>query len=130
MKNQNNYKHITDNEIYARFLCFFIRNSDIENLHVGKFPKSKVGDFSDVEVHTPYGVIPWNKISRISEEEMRQLMLNFEKQITLALTSLNTLKKNFNKDDLIKFLEKEYVINGVSWDMPSLTDGEITPRDS
>jgi hypothetical protein len=33
--------------------CF--RNSELENLHAGKFPSSRTGDYSDVKVASPYG---------------------------------------------------------------------------
>jgi hypothetical protein len=49
------------------------RNSSIESLHSGTFPTSKVGDFSDVKVVSPFGEIPWNSLSRISDEEMKKL---------------------------------------------------------
>lgn len=54
--------------------CF--RNSVLEDLHAGKFPDSKCGDYSDVVVHTPYGVIPWNDLSRFDDAEMKALMIN------------------------------------------------------
>jgi hypothetical protein len=44
-------------------LC--VRNTCIEDLHAGIEPSSQAGDFSDVKVVTPYGEIPWNKLSRI-----------------------------------------------------------------
>jgi len=37
------------------FECF--RNTELENLHAGKFPSSKTGDYSDVKVVSPYGEI-------------------------------------------------------------------------
>ena len=48
-----------------------VRNTGIEGIHSGIEPASAAGDFSDVKVVTPYGEIPWNKTSRISNEEMR-----------------------------------------------------------
>lgn len=52
--------------------CF--RNSILEDFHAGKVPDSKCGDYSDVVVHTPYGEIPWNELSRINDAEMKLLM--------------------------------------------------------
>ena len=49
------------------------RNTSVENLHCGTFPGSRTGDSSDVKVVTPYGEIPWNKLSRISDQEMKTL---------------------------------------------------------
>jgi hypothetical protein len=54
--------------------CF--RNSELENLHAGKFPSSKTGTYSDVNVVTPYGEIAWNDLGRLSNEEMKVLMID------------------------------------------------------
>ena len=50
-----------------------VRNGFLEDLHSGVTPSSRTGDCSDVKV-TPYGEIPWPKVSRISDEEMKRLM--------------------------------------------------------
>ena len=50
-----------------------VRNSP-ENLHAGISPSSRAGDYSDVKVVTPYGEIPWIRLARISDEEMKPLM--------------------------------------------------------
>jgi hypothetical protein len=52
--------------------CF--RNSALEELHAGKVPDSKCGDYSDVVVRTPYGEIPWNELSRFSDAEIKVLI--------------------------------------------------------
>ncbi len=64
-------------EILSKILvetCF--RNSELENLHAGVTPSSATGDYSDVKVVTPYGEIPWTHLSRISDEEMKALMID------------------------------------------------------
>lgn len=69
---------LTDPELQQRLAkhialrCF--RNSILEDFHAGKVPDSKTGDYSDVVVHTPYGEIPWNELSRINDAEMKPLM--------------------------------------------------------
>jgi len=50
-------------------LC--VRNTCIEDVHAGIEPSSRTGDFSDVKVVTPCGEIPWDKLSRIRNDEMR-----------------------------------------------------------
>jgi hypothetical protein len=52
-----------------------VRNTFIEDLHAGIFPDSATGDYSDVKVITPFGEIPWSRLSRISDEEMKKLMI-------------------------------------------------------
>jgi hypothetical protein len=58
-----------------------VRNGYLEDLHSGITPSSKAGDYSDVKVVTPYGEIPWEKLSRISDEEMKRLMKGIVNQI-------------------------------------------------
>jgi len=52
-----------------------VRNTKLEDLHAGRFPGSEAGDFSDVRVVTPYGEIAWTHLSRISDREMKALMI-------------------------------------------------------
>ena len=54
--------------------CF--RNSVLEDLHAGITPSSKAGDFSDVVVCTPFGEIPWRRLSRFDDAEMKVLMID------------------------------------------------------
>jgi len=66
-----------DLELLAKALVeTCMRNSELENLHAGRFPSSDAGDFSDVKVVTPYGEIPWPQLSRISDAEMKVLMID------------------------------------------------------
>jgi hypothetical protein len=52
-----------------------VRNTGLEDLHAGRMPRSRTGDFSDVVVLTPDGDIPWTEVSRISDDEMKALMI-------------------------------------------------------
>jgi len=54
--------------------CF--RNTILEDFHAGKVSSSQTGDYSDVKVVTPYGEIHWNALSRISDTEMKALMID------------------------------------------------------
>ncbi len=58
-----------------------VRNGFLENLHSGVTPSSRTGDYSDVKVVTPYGEIPWPKVSRISDEDMKRLMKEIVNQV-------------------------------------------------
>jgi hypothetical protein len=59
----------------AKMLAFYcVRNSALEDLHAGVFPSSQTGDYRDVNVVSPYGEIAWNRLSRISDAEMKPLM--------------------------------------------------------
>jgi hypothetical protein len=48
----------------------------LEDLHTGLSPSSASGDYSDVSVSSPYGVIPWPKVSRLNDDEMKRLMID------------------------------------------------------
>jgi len=61
-------------ERLAKLLTYnCMRYTFLEVLHSGKPVRSEKGDFSDVKVVTPYGEIPWNEISRITNDEMKTL---------------------------------------------------------
>ncbi len=64
------------------------RNRFIEKRHSGTSPGSKTGDYSDVKVVTPYGEIPWNELSRISDDEMKILNKEIGNKIFPFLLSL------------------------------------------
>ena len=67
-----------DEAVYAplakAIVLHCMRNTGLEELHAGVYPDSATGDYTDVKVVSPYGEIPWNKASRISDAEMRSLM--------------------------------------------------------
>jgi len=56
---------------YLVHRCF--RNSVLEDLHAGTAPDSKSGDYSDVAVITPFGEIPWRRLSRFDDVEFLEL---------------------------------------------------------
>src|SRR3989442_4856255 len=61
-------------EKFATMLAFHcVRNSYLEDLHAGMFPSSQTGNYTDVKVVSPYGEIAWNRLGRISDEEMQRL---------------------------------------------------------
>lgn len=63
-----------------------VRNTGLETLHAGRFPVSATGDFSDVTVVTPFGEIPWMEVSRISDLEMKALMIEITDRVFTYLT--------------------------------------------
>lgn len=68
-----------------------VRNTGLEDLHAGIFPSSATGDFSDVKIVTPYGEIPWTRLSRISDEEMKTLMIEVTNKVFTFLTHAEDL---------------------------------------
>lgn len=63
-----------------------VRNTFLEDLHAGTVPDSAVGDYSDVKVVTPFGEIPWTRLSRISDAEMKTLMIEITNKVFTFLT--------------------------------------------
>lgn len=63
-----------------------VRNSFLETLHAGTVPDSATGDYSDVKVVTPFGEIPWTQLSRISDTEMKALMIEVTNKVFTFLT--------------------------------------------
>lgn len=92
-----------------------VRNTFIENIHAGKTPSSKTGDYSDVKVITPFGEIPWTEVSRISDEEMKR----FNKEV---VNKLFTFLFYLSNQDLPITPEAFYLPS--DWDDPE-TDSSI-----
>ena len=65
-----------------------VRNTCLEEFHAGKVPESVTEDYSDVMVVTPYGEIPWPEVSRISDAEMKALMIGVVNKVYTFLTHL------------------------------------------
>jgi hypothetical protein len=66
--------------------CF--RNTELEDFHAGTYPSSKTGDHADVKVVSPFGEIPWKELSRLSDEEMKILMIDVVNQCYKFLSEL------------------------------------------
>ena len=83
-----------DEAVYAylarAIVLHCVRNTRLEDLHAGIFPDSATGDYTDVKVVSPYGEIPWNKVSRISVVEMRDLMRQCVNRVYTYLLHLET----------------------------------------
>jgi hypothetical protein len=66
-----------------------VRNTSLETIHAGKVAQSQAGDYSDVKVVTPAREIPWNELSRISDEEMKRLMKEVVNKLYTVLIHLD-----------------------------------------
>lgn len=88
-----------------------VRHTGIEEIHAGIEPVSKTGDYSDVKVIDAEGrEIPWNEVSRISNDEMKGLM----KQV------VNRLYTFFIQGEDPRFQKQAEYFERVSkaWDAP------------
>src|SRR5258705_10278821 len=98
-------------------LC--VRNTCIEDIHAGISPTSQAGDFSDVKVVTPYGEIPWNSLSRISDDEMRDFMREVVDRIYTVLLRLNDR-------ELVERMDNHARLMTRAWDTPKeLADADL-----
>jgi len=66
--------------------CF--RNTYLEHLHAGKVPHTKTGDYTDVRIVDAEREIPWNELSRLSDREMKTLMIEVVDRCYDFLTTL------------------------------------------
>ena len=67
---------VTDDLVLQRLAKLIVERgfrNRLEDIHAGTFPSSKSGDGTDIKVVSPYGEIPWNRLGRISDEEMKQI---------------------------------------------------------
>jgi len=81
----------------AKRITLHCARNPLENIHAGIGPSSKTGDYSDVKVIDGYGIeIPWNKLSRISDEEMKKLNISMCNKIYTFLYGMFMYKRMDN----------------------------------
>ncbi len=97
-------------------LC--VRNTSLEELHSGITPSSQSGDYTDVKVVTPFGEIPWAKVSRISDAEMKRLMIEIVDKVYTFLC------RQKEPELLQAFLRLGEVYTGW-WEEPKLAEGFV-----
>jgi hypothetical protein len=97
-------------------LC--VRNTYLEDLHSGIAPSSKTGDYSDVKVVTPYGEVPWTKLSRFGDDEMKRLMKEIVDKVFTYLCRQND-----------PFFMEAFLTLGsryaARWDEPQIKEGFV-----
>jgi hypothetical protein len=98
-----------------------VRNTFLEDLHAGVSPSSRAGDYSDVTVVTPYGEILWNKVSRISDDEMKPLMKE-------VVNKVFTVLMHWDDEEFMSALLHWGERQTVRWDEPELLVGFILPE--
>lgn len=116
-----NPKHIRElqkNEVLRKRLAKYLalhcfRNTALEDLHSGTGPISESGDYSDVKVITPRGEIPWTKLSRFDNKEMKALMKDVVNRCDLQLAIIFSTPVG---DELIEGLGKQDLVP--EWDDP------------
>ncbi|MEE4279149.1 MAG: hypothetical protein V2I82_11840, partial [Halieaceae bacterium] len=67
-----------------------VRNGRLEDLHAGRSPATRAGDYSDVHVVDANGQrIPWTEVSRIDDNEMRVVMREVVDRLYTFLTRID-----------------------------------------
>lgn len=102
-----------------------VRNTRLENLHAGKVPVTKTGDFTDVFVVDAEGNrIPWTEVSRLDDDEMRDLMRQ-------VVNRLYTFQIRFADPEFRDFIDRWLGV-ARKWDEPVLDPGlpGVSPSDA
>jgi len=100
-------------------LC--VRNTQLETLHSGLTPVTRIGDYSDVFVVDADGRrIPWSEVSRIDEDEMRQLMQEI-------VNRLYTFYLEADDPKLQATIER-WMGAAMEWDEPGLDHRMLSPE--
>ena len=105
---------------YMVLHCF--RNSMLEDLHAGISPSSASGDYSDVTVSSPYGLIPWNNVSRLNDDEMKRLMIDV---VDRAYRFINILFDEATGSELLLLLAEHDPLP--RWNEPTLGTATNAP---
>ena len=88
-----------------------------EDLHAGTSPSSASGDYADVTVSSPYGVIPWPKVSRLNDDEMKRLKIDV---VDRTYHFIHTLfDENAGGQVLLRLAERDPLPH---WNEPTLRD--------
>lgn len=88
-----------------------VRETFLEKLHLGRFPDSKIGDYSDVKVVTPTREIPWLEIARLDNAEMKTLMIEVVNKVYTFFLHDSQLSKN------------KYFVTPRNWNEPEINQG-------
>lgn len=100
--------------VMARAMALIcVRNTCLETLHAGPGVVSHTGDYSDVIVTDANGrQIPWSEVSRISDDEMRELMREI-------VNRLYTFQLRIGEQEFRDYLDRQ-LTSTRNWDEPSL----------
>jgi hypothetical protein len=82
---------------------------------MGLSPSSKAGDYSDVKVVSPYGEIPWNKLSRLDDDDMKKLMIDV---VDHCYSYISVLFATSQGEELIELLKEHDAVP--QWNDPQL----------
>jgi hypothetical protein len=103
-----------------------VRRGYLEKIHSGATPVTRAGDFSDVKVTDAEGrEIPWNEVSRISQEEMKSLMTGVVDRIHTFL--VRTIFSPTKDREFEEALDRAAVPWIKAWDEPKYLADFLMP---
>jgi hypothetical protein len=106
-----NLDKIIASQLAKTLTAMCVRHTLIEEIRAGKSPITRTGDYSDVKVIDAEGQeIPWNEVSRISDDEMKILMKSI----------VNRLYTFFIQEEDPRFIKQVNYFTAVAdkWDAP------------
>lgn len=93
-----------------------VRNTMLEDLHAGKVPVTRTGDFSDVYVVDAEGNrLPWAEVSRLDDDEIRNLMRQ-------VVNRLYTFQLRLGEPGFQAFVDRS-LASTRKWDEPKHDEG-------
>lgn len=117
-KYDREYAELSDRVKTMAMMC--VRNTMLENIHAGRCPVTKTGDYSDVFVVGADGQrIPWKEVSHFDDDEMRKLM----REIVNRLYTFHELEQ----DPVFQARMGLWSRSASRWDDPKL-DPDLTYR--
>ncbi len=104
-----------------------VRRGYLEKLHKGIPPVTHTGDYSDVKVIDADGrEIPWNQVSRISQDEMKTLMIGVVNRVYTFLA--RTLFSQKEDNEFQRALNRAAVPWTRGWDQPRYLANFLMPH--
>ena len=96
-----------------------VRNTMLEDIHAGIEPATHTGDYSDVVVIDADGRrIPWPEVSRIGNDEMRDLMREI-------VNRLYTFQAKADDPYFVAMMDRALAEAG-QWDEPELDEAIVS----
>jgi hypothetical protein len=104
-----------------------VRRGYLEKFHAGETPITRTGDYSDVKVIDAEGrEIPWNQVSRITQDEMKTLMSGVVNRIHTFLA--RTLFSATEDKAFEQALDRAAVPWTKAWDEPKYLADFLMPH--
>jgi hypothetical protein len=92
----------------------------MRELNAGICPDSASGDYSDARVSSPSGDIPWPKVSRLNDDEMKRLMIDV---VNRTYRFIHMLFDDDGGKLILRLAERDPLPR---WNEPTLSDDALS----